>query len=69
VPIIFESSSLPDAPVAGADASLECPFTWRDLIAVVEPLLPPALGSGLTNRLYEASPGVKSAGGARVALG
>lgn len=50
VPFIFESACVPVAPVAGADAFLAKPFTLKDLIAVVEPLLAPVLGSRLTNR-------------------
>lgn len=50
VPIIFESSSVPEAPVPGADASLKCPFFWRELIDTVDHLVAPALGPRLTNR-------------------
>ena len=41
VPIVFESGYIPDAPVPGADATLSCPFSRQDLIAVVEPFIGP----------------------------
>jgi CheY-like chemotaxis protein len=50
VPIHFGSSDLREALVAGADASLPCPFAAMDRIAIVEPLLARSGREGLANR-------------------
>ncbi|MHB8960450.1 MAG: response regulator [Candidatus Limnocylindrales bacterium] len=50
VPILFESTDLPDGTPAGADNSLRCPFNPADLIAAAGDLLAGSGRSGLTNR-------------------